>query len=146
MVTLQLQQLDVPPGQCLLIHDVSWSEFEAILEELGNHRSSRIAYNHQLLEITVPLPEHEYFKQSICIAIEDIAEALNQNYESYGSATWRKQVKEAGIEADNCFYFQNEAIVRGRVDLTLDHDHLLISLWKLTSPTSLLLDFRFMLT
>ena len=35
MVTLQLRQLDVPPGQRLLLHDVSWDEFEAILAELG---------------------------------------------------------------------------------------------------------------
>jgi hypothetical protein len=33
MVTLQLRQLDVPPGQRLLIHDLDWPEFEAILDE-----------------------------------------------------------------------------------------------------------------
>ena len=122
MVTLQLRQLDVPPGRCLLLHDMSWSEFNAILEELGNHRSTRIAYDHGLLEIMAPLPEHEYFKEAISISIEDIAEALNQDYETYGSTTWRKQAKDAGIEADNCFYFQNEAAIRGRVDLNLEHD------------------------
>lgn len=122
MVTLQLQQLDVPPGRCLLLHDVSWSEFEAILEELGNHRSARIAYDRGLLEIMAPLPEHEYFKQSISIAIEDIAEALNRDYESYGSTTWRRQAKQAGIEADNCFYFQHEAKIRGKLTFDLDQD------------------------
>lgn len=45
MVTLQLRQLDVPPGQRLLLHDVSWGEFEAILKELGEHRGARIAYD-----------------------------------------------------------------------------------------------------
>lgn len=35
MVTLQLRQLDIPPGQRLLLHDVGWDEFEAILTELG---------------------------------------------------------------------------------------------------------------
>ena len=28
----------------------------------------------------------------------------------------------AGVEADNCFYFQNEALVRGRLDLNLNQD------------------------
>jgi hypothetical protein len=42
MVTLQLRQLDIPPGQRLLLHDVGWDEFEAILTELGEHRGSRI--------------------------------------------------------------------------------------------------------
>ena len=51
MVTLQLRQLDVPPGQRLLLHDVSWDEFEAILAELREHRGSRIAYDNGLLEI-----------------------------------------------------------------------------------------------
>ena len=32
MVTLQLRQLDVPPGHRVQFHDVEWDEFEAILE------------------------------------------------------------------------------------------------------------------
>jgi Uma2 family endonuclease len=119
---LQLRQLDVPPGQRLLLHDVSWAEFEAILAELGNHRHTRLTYDHGLLELMAPLPEHEYFKQSLSIAIEDISETLNQNYESYGSTTWRQPVEQAGIEPDNCFYLQNEAHVRGKLTLDLSQD------------------------
>nr|WP_242028389.1 Uma2 family endonuclease [Pseudanabaena sp. FACHB-2040] len=69
-----------------------------------------------------PLPEHEYFKQTISIAIEDMAETLQLDYKSYGSTTWRKQAKQAGLEADNCFYFQNEARVGGREDIYLSQD------------------------
>ena len=122
MVTLQLRQVDVPPGQRLLLHDVSWAEFEAILAELGEHRGTRIAYDQGLLEIMAPLPEHEYFKQSISIAIEDMAEAQNLDYESYGSTTWRRQAEQAGLEPDNCFYFQNEALVRGKLTFDLSQD------------------------
>lgn len=122
MVAIKVKQLEVPPGQCLLLRDVSWAEFEAILDDLGNHRSTRLAYDNGLLEIMAPLPEHEYFKQSISIAIEDIAEALEQDYESYGSTTWRKQAKQAGLEPDNCFYFQNEALVRGKLTFDLTQD------------------------
>lgn len=122
MVAIQLGQLDVPPGQRLLLRDVSWVEFEAILAELGNHRGTRIAYDRGVLEIMAPLPEHEYFKQSISIAIEDIAEVLEQDYETYGSTTWRKQAEQAGLEPDNCFYFQNEALVRGKLTFDLTQD------------------------
>ena len=122
MVTIQLRQLEVPPGQRLVLRDVSWAEFNAILAELGEQRSTRSAYDHGLLEIMAPLPEHEYFKQSLSIAIEDISETLDQNYESYGSTTWRKQAAQAGIEPDNCFYIQNEALVRGKLTLNLDQD------------------------
>jgi len=122
MVTLQLRQLDVPPGQSLLLRDIAWAEFEAILAELAEQRGTRIAYHDRLLEIMAPLPEHEYLKQSISIAIEDIAEELEQDYESYGSTTWRQQAKQAGLEPDNCFYFQNEALVRGKLALDLTQD------------------------
>jgi len=122
MVTLQLRQLDVPPGQRLLLHDVSWAEFEAILAELGNHRSTRIAYDNGVLEIMAPLPEHEFFKETLGDAVKDISEELDLNYESYGSTTWRKQAEQVGLEADNCFYFQNEALVRGKLTLDLNQD------------------------
>lgn len=122
MVTLQLRQLDVPPGQRLLLHDVSWAEFEAILAELGEHHGTRIAYDNGVLEIMAPLPEPEYFKETISIAIQDISEALNQDYESYGSTTWRKQAQQAGLEPDNCFYFQNEARIRGKLEFDLNQD------------------------
>jgi Uma2 family endonuclease len=106
----------------VLLHGLSWQQFENLLRDLGDHRIARLAYCDGTLEITIPLPEHEYFKQSISIAIEDIAETLEQNYESYGSTTWRRQVKQAGLEPDNCFYFQNEARIRGQLDFDLNHD------------------------
>jgi Uma2 family endonuclease len=122
MVTLKLCQLEVPPGRAVLLHDVSWAEFEAILEELGEHRSSRIAYDQGRLEVMTPLPEHEYFKETLSDAVKDIAEELELNYESYGSTTWRREAEQAGLEPDNCFYFQNEAQVRGRLNFDLNHD------------------------
>ena len=122
VVQIPIQRIQVPPGQQVLLREVSWEEFEAILQELGDRRSSRVAYCDGILEIMTPLPEHEYFKQAISIAIEDMAETLELDYESYGSTTWRRQSKQAGVEADNCFYFQNEAIVRGRLDINLTQD------------------------
>ncbi|MBW4515055.1 MAG: Uma2 family endonuclease [Timaviella obliquedivisa GSE-PSE-MK23-08B] len=103
----------------VMLYSVSWEQFENILENLGNHRAARIAYDNGTLEIMTPLPEHEYFKEVIGTGVQDIAEELEIDYESYGSTTWRKQIKMAGLEPDNCFYFQNEAIVRGRLDLDL---------------------------
>ncbi|MBE9159090.1 Uma2 family endonuclease [Nodosilinea sp. LEGE 06152] len=122
MVTLELRQIEVPLGKSLVLRDVSWAEFEAILAELGNHRSTRIAYDERFLEIMVPLPEQGYFKKVISTAIGDMAEVLEQAYECYGSTTWRRKVKQAGIEPDNCFYFQNEALVRGKLEFDLDRD------------------------
>jgi hypothetical protein len=51
MVQLQLRQLEVPPGQRVLLQDITWQEFEAILKELGEHRATRLAYDGGTLEI-----------------------------------------------------------------------------------------------
>lgn len=100
----------------VVLHGISWAQFEKLLEDLGNDRTARIAYDDGTLEITTPLPEHEYFKEVLSDAVKDIADELEIDYASYGSTTWRQRIKSVGLEPDNCFYFQNEAIVRGRID------------------------------
>jgi Uma2 family endonuclease len=103
----------------VLLHHIGWEQFERILEDLGEHRAARIAYDHGTLEIMTPLPEHEYFKEVMGDAVKDVADELDIDYASYGSTTWRKRIKMAGLEPDNCFYFQNEAIVRGKLNVDL---------------------------
>jgi len=122
MVTLQLRQVVVPPGNCILIKEVSWADFEAILEELGQYRITRIAYCQGILELATPSSEHEHWREVISSAIADIAETLNQNYASYGATTFCNQAERVAIEPDKCFYFQNEVQVRGRLTFDLAQD------------------------
>ncbi|MFP3386786.1 Uma2 family endonuclease, partial [Tritonibacter sp. SIMBA_163] len=74
------------------------------------------------LEIMTPLPEHEYYKEAISDVIKDIAETLEIDYECLGSTTWKRERYLAGVEPDNCFYFQNEAAIRGKLDFNLEQD------------------------
>ncbi|MGK7925808.1 MAG: Uma2 family endonuclease [Spirulina sp.] len=106
----------------VLLYNLSWQQFENLLLDLGESRNRRIAYDAGTLEIMTPLPEHEYYREAISDAIKDIADELDIDYESYGSTTWRKELKKAGLEPDNCFYFQNEALVRGKLEFDLERD------------------------
>lgn len=106
----------------VILYDISWEKFENILQNLGDKRAARVAYDNGTLEIMTPLPEHEYYKETIGDFVKDIAEELELEYESYGSTTWRKKSSLAGVESDNCFYFQNESAIRGRLDLNLNQD------------------------
>ncbi|NJM74233.1 MAG: Uma2 family endonuclease [Scytonema sp. RU_4_4] len=106
----------------VILYNIGWQQFENILQDLGEHRAARIAYDDGTLEIMTPLPEHEYYKVTIGIAIDDIAEELNLEYECLGSTTWRRESRMAGVEPDNCFYFQNVNAIRGRLDLDLIQD------------------------
>ncbi len=122
MVTLQLRQINVPPGQRVLFHNVNWSKFESILEELGEHRASRIAYDNGTLEIMTPLPEHEADKEIIGDLLKALLEELDIEFLTLGSTTFKNKQMLKGIEPDQCFYIQHEAEVRGkkRLDLTVD--------------------------
>ena len=122
MVALQLKQLSVPPGQRLVVHDVSWQKLEAILEELGDHRAARIAYSKGVLEIRMPSPEHEVDKELIGDMVKILLEELDIDCECFGSTTFKSQVIESGIEPDQCFYIQQHERMRGRrrVDLKVD--------------------------
>ncbi|MBW4505430.1 MAG: Uma2 family endonuclease [Scytonematopsis contorta HA4267-MV1] len=106
----------------VILYNLDWEQFENILQNLGEQRGARVAYDNGTLEIMTPLPEHEFYKEVIGDFVKDIAEELEVNYESYGSTTWKRESKMAGVEADNCFYFQNEAAIRGRLNFDLNQD------------------------
>jgi Uma2 family endonuclease len=122
MVALQLWQLDVPPGQRVKFHDVGWKEFEAILEELGEHRGTRIAYDNGILEIMNPLPEHESDKEIVSDLLKAFLEECDIEFWTLGSTTFKNPRTLKGLEPDQCFYIQNEAAIREkkRLDLSID--------------------------
>lgn len=122
LMLLELQRIQVPIGQTLILNDITWPEFERILEELGEKRSSRIAYHHGRLEIMAPLPEHESDKEMVGDFVKALLDELEIDFWALGSTTFKNALMLEGIEPDQCFYIENEAAVRGkeRLDLNID--------------------------
>jgi Uma2 family endonuclease len=118
--SVSIAQLE--PGQRLTLDSVSWQEFETILEDLGEHRHSHIAYYKGVLEIRMPLPGHERPKVLISNLLVVLLEELGLEWESLGSTTFKSQNMNAGIEPDDCFYIQNYKAIVGmkRIDLAID--------------------------
>jgi Uma2 family endonuclease len=121
-VKIAIAQIQVAPGQRLILDNISWQEFEEILDDLGEHRHSHIAYYRGVLEFRMPLPGHERAKVLISHLLAVLLEELNLEWESLGSTTFKSQVMQAGIEPDDCFYIQNYQAMIGkqRLDLTVD--------------------------
>ncbi|MDY7012630.1 MAG: Uma2 family endonuclease [Cyanobacteriota bacterium] len=119
---LELKRFNIPPGQRVLLQNVTWPEFEAILDELGEHRAARIAYDRGTLEIMTPLPSHEADKCLIGDFVKALLEELDIEFYPLGSTTFKNELMKQGIEPDDCFYIEHEASVRGkeRIDLTVD--------------------------
>ena len=122
VVTFKLNQIDVSPGQCLTLRQISWLDFEAILDELGEHRGSRVAYFQGVLEIRMPLPEHEKAKILIDEFVKILLDELELDWEPYGSTTFKHPEMAAGIEPDDCFYIQNSQRMIGKRQLNLSID------------------------
>ncbi|WP_293353253.1 MULTISPECIES: Uma2 family endonuclease [unclassified Microcoleus] len=101
-----VSQITLTPGSVVTIPNVSWLEFESILEELGEKRSARIAYSKETLEIMVPLPEHERPTDLISDIVKILLKSAGRRYEPFGSTTFKRE-GAAGIEPDACFYILN---------------------------------------
>ena len=114
--------LQLEPGQKVTLQPVSWESFEEILSQLGEFRSSRIAYSNQILEIMAPLPEHERSKVLLADLVKILLKIKRLAWEPFGSSTFKRQGMAAGIEPDDCFYIQNYQAVIGkqRIDLNVD--------------------------
>lgn len=119
---INFKQIVVPPGHQALLQDIAWDDFEAILDEAGEHRATRYAYSQGVLEIMSPLAEHEFNKNLIGNVIEILLEALDIEFNALGSTTLKNPDSGQGVEPDECFYIQHEAQVRGkdRLDLRFD--------------------------
>ncbi|KAB8316344.1 Uma2 family endonuclease [Tolypothrix campylonemoides VB511288] len=111
-----------PAEQRTVLHNISWETFEALLTETGEDRGSRFAYECGTLEIMTPLFEHENPKIQFDRFIFALVEELEIEIKSAGSTTLKRRLAKRGIEPDNCYYIQSEAIVRGRQTLDLETD------------------------
>jgi Uma2 family endonuclease len=131
--------LCLAPGQKVTLQPVSWEGFEEILSELGERRSSRIAYANEILEIMAPLPEHERAKVLLADLVKILLKFQKQRWEPLGSTTFKREGMKAGIEPDDCFYIQNYKAVIGknRLDLTVDPPPDLALETDLTSKTEI---------
>jgi len=123
MVTqLRVDQIEILPGQQLVLHQVDWDQFEAILADLGDPRGTRIAYHKGTLEIRMPLPAHERVKVLLGDFLKILLDERELDWESLGSTTFKHPTLQVGLEPDDCFYIQNYAAVVGkeRLDLSVD--------------------------
>jgi Uma2 family endonuclease len=136
-VSKPVSQLHLAPGSKVTIPDVRWAEFEAILQELGERRSARVAYSSNVLEITVPLPEHEVPTDLISDIVKLLLRMAGRRYQPFGSTTF-KQPGVAGVEPDACFYIHNCDRMIGRRKLQPDDPPPDLAIeTDVTSPTTI---------
>ncbi len=130
----------------VVLQGVSWETFKALMADIGDNRSCRIAYDQGMLEIRIRLPEHEEPKRLIESFVEFLADELEIEIRSLGALFLEREDLSRAVEPDTCFYIQNESLVRGKEiklpdvpppDLAIDSDYTSSSLNKFNIYASL---------
>lgn len=99
----------------ILLSNIRWTTYESMLVDLGD-RPVRLTYDRGALEIMSPSKKHEWLGRVIGRFIEIMTLELGIPIQSVKSTTWRDELKERGLEADESYYVQNEPRVRGKAD------------------------------
>ena len=103
------------------LHGVSWESYLQILNALPQTRNSRLTYDDGVLEITMPLEDHEFSGRLIECFIRTIVEVLGMRIKTMGSTTMNYAFLKKGAEPDNAYYIQSQPLVKGRnVDFAQD--------------------------
>ncbi|NEQ45744.1 MAG: Uma2 family endonuclease [Leptolyngbya sp. SIOISBB] len=112
----------VTPSNLMVLHGVHWATYQALIHDLEAEPNKRLTYSQGTLEIMVPLPPHERYKSLMGRLVEVTTEETVTEIASLGSTTWSREDLQKGLEADECFYIQNEQAVRNKdvIDLTVD--------------------------
>ncbi|MEG4312892.1 MULTISPECIES: Uma2 family endonuclease [unclassified Microcoleus] len=122
MVQTQAYSKEELAGSHLILHDISWETYEQLLEIFAERSTPRMTYYQGTLELMVPLPEHERYSWTLGRLIVALSEEIGIEIMGLKSSTWRSEPKKAGNEADECFYIQNEALMRGKLTIDLKND------------------------
>jgi Uma2 family endonuclease len=112
----------LPPGSTLVLSDVSWAEYEELLESVGEANSLRISYNEGTLQIMTLSAPHEGYQYLIHNLVLVTSLRLKIKVLSFGSATMRKPAKLKGVEPDISYYVQTAERIGSRMDLDFSVD------------------------
>jgi Uma2 family endonuclease len=112
----------LPASSTLLLHEVSWAEYEDLLALLPDHPRFRLSYDQGTLEIMTLSPRHERLKSLFAHLLAVLTEELNLNLVGLGSTTFRLAEAVRGLEPDDCYYIQQAERMVGQdtIDLATD--------------------------
>lgn len=110
---LHVDDLEGKVTQRVVLENISWQTYQAMLADMGDHRASRLTYDEGTLEIKMPSKLHEIINRLLELIITALVEELGLSIKGYGSTTLDREDLQKGVEPDSCFYIQNAARLQG---------------------------------
>ncbi len=108
-----ISQIELAPGSAICIGGVTWESYIALLQELGDDRPTRVAYENGALEIRMPGQPHEAANRVLAAIARTLAEEFGFEFNDLGSMTMNRPDLSKGVEPDSCFYIQNAQAGQG---------------------------------
>jgi Uma2 family endonuclease len=105
----------------VLLRGIGWELYEQ-LRDIPDNWGKRMTYDQGDLEIMSPSARHEDFTRFLGRMLDVFTEELNIPIRSLRSTTWKDPRRTFGLEADECYYVQNEARVRHLEEFDLARD------------------------
>jgi len=110
----------IPPGeyvptadQRVVMYNVTWEQYELMLEARGERSQPRMAYLDGALELMTTSHGHERIKSWIACMLEAYMIDRGVKFGAYGHWTLRKgRRKKAGAEADECYQIGDDQTER----------------------------------
>lgn len=112
----------LPDGAMLRLEDISWNEYEQLLDQLAEWRGMRVSYDRGRVEIMSPSFQHEKFIAFISGVGRILAEEMDLTVEAAGATTYKQESLLKGSEGDESFYVQNATAIIGKRQIDLDID------------------------
>lgn len=101
----------------MIFHNVSWAEYEELLEQVGEPAGLRISCDNGRLEARTLSAEHEGYVAFVIRLISQLGFSLRINIRCFGGPTIKNSEMLRGNEPDACFYVQTAAAIGNRLAL-----------------------------
>ena len=89
--------------QRVTFNDVSWADFELILQIRGDRGGVRVTYLNGVLELMTPSVDHEGIKKTLARLLEAYAEEKGLPFNGFGSWTLKNARRARALEPDECY-------------------------------------------
>ncbi len=113
---------DLTPGEPAIFHNVSWQEYEQLLDELIDRSGVRLSYDKGTLEIMTISTEHDFYVDLLQDLVRLLSLRLKFRFRSFGHATMKKSEAQRGKEPDGCFFIKSCDLIGRRKRLDFESD------------------------
>lgn len=103
----------------VVLHEVTWADYQRLLEIRGDRSAPRLSYLEGRLEIMSPSQPHETVKSHIGCLVEVYCLERGIEFRTLGSWTLEDKRLERGVEPDECYVFGEPREV-SRPDLAIE--------------------------